>query len=725
MSTIYNGPSEDFGRVVDGYVDYAMDVIADRAVPDVRDGLKPVGRRILYSAKENDKGRLQKCVVVVSDALKLHPHGDSSVYGAFTLLTDENGSCNVPFFHGMGNLGKVYSSDPPAAMRYPKFMLNKNANDFFIDKEAMELVPSEEGEGFEPKVLPARYPVVLVNGAEGIAVSAGTKMPCFNLADVLDLTSKYIKNGKLEVEDMILPDFPTGGILVGDKSELAKIMLTGKGKLKIRAKVEIEGKSILVKEVPYGKTVEGIVKTIKNSNIDGVSSVINTTGRESRALVTINCKSKRVVDEVLLTLYRMNILQNIFASNILVIDDGTPKILGVYGVVETWVKWRKSVLTVKFSKLLESLQGEKTTLDYFLRLVMNEEWKDEYVRRLTKLSKQDCSDYLNSIFEDIPAEVCNWIYDRKGSSFNKGGKYKSRYETLLETEATWKSYLADLDSYIISELDSIKREKAMEGYCERKTEVTYKDYKFSKISDSSEILDTSYCVYTLKKDGFLVKTRTKLLDDRENILCEVESTASSSLIGFDNFGRIVRVIGKEIPFTPDGEQGVYLAKYFDVTFEPSYKVLYLCEIDGSRKMLVYRDGYIGFFDTSEFVGKKNTKIINNGVCLAVGDKLLHVYEENEIPEYILLADDTTERLRLGVVITEDVPVRSRTSRAKVLSGSDINTFYLKGFEKFGLATYIENPDSFIGKLKWFKGEFYGNPEEMLDGDYLDVCKDLN
>ena len=726
MSTIYNGPSKDFDRMVDGYVDYAMSVISARAVPDIRDGLKPVNRRILYSAYENDNKRLKKSSSIVSDAMKLHPHGDGAIYSAFVLMTDENGTYNVPFFQALGNLGKCYSSSKEAAMRYTKAMLNDNMLDFFSDTESMELVSSEEGEGKEPKVLPARYPVVLVNGAEGIAVSAGTKMPSFNFADVADLVVKYITNGDLNIEDAIAPDFPTGGILVRDDTELAKIMLTGKGKLKIRAKVEIEGKTILVKEVPAGKTVEGIVKAIKDAEIQGISSCIDTIGRNSRALVTINCKSLRVVEEVLLTLYRMNILQSVFASNILVIDDSTPKILGVYGIIKEWVKWRKSILNTKFNYLLEGIESEKKTLSYFIKLVNNEEWKDEYVRRLTKTSKKDCQEYLEEIFSDIPKEVCDWIYDRKGNAFNRGGTYANRYEALLNTETLYNGYLADLDSYIVNEMGELKREKASKGYCNRRTEVTYKDYKFSRISNTSEIEDTSYCVYTLKKDGFLVKSRTvRFEDNAEDIICTVEGDASSVLIGFDNFGRVLRVIGKEIPFTKEGEPGTYLSKYFDATFEPEYKVLYLCRIDGKRRMLVYRDGYIGFFDTSEFVGKKNTKIISNGVPLAVRDQLLEIYEEDEIPQHILLADDTGNYLKMGVVCTENVPVRSRTSRAKVLTGSDtINTKYLKGFNGFELTKYIENPDAYIGKLKRFKGKFFGDPGEMLDGKYLELCKDL-
>lgn len=719
-SGIYNGPSEGISSIVDGYIDYGMEVIARRAVPDVRDGLKPVQRRIIYSAEENKKDYLQKGVVAVSDALKLHPHGDGSVWGALALMTDENGTWNMPVFQGLGNLGKVYSSSKPAAMRYPKLKLNENVDDFFKDRETMELIQSEEGEGYEPVVLPVTYPVVLVNGADGIAVSVGTRMPSFNFGDVIDLTIKRISQGKLDVTDHIVPDFPTGGILVCDDSEIAKIMLTGKGKLKVRAKVEISGKKIFVKEVPIGKTVEGIIKAINNSDMTGIADAYEVTGKDTDNLITIVCRTKRVVEEVLMGLYRKNILQNVFASNILVINDGEPQILGVHGIIDVWYKWRHQILTKKFNILIEGLQDTKRTLDYFIRLVSNEEWKDTYVTKVTKGSKKEADAYLYEILEGIDASVCKWIYERSISAFNNGGSYRTRYENLLKEEQDYYSYLNDLDSYIINELQGLKESK--KGTYERKTEITYQDYKFSKVTESNEIEDTSYCVFSLMKNGFLVKSRGFV--GTEDVLCEFEGQSNDVLIGFDNYGRIVRVVGSEIPFTPLGESGVYMPKYFDATFQEDYQVLYLCRLDGSKKMLVYRDGYIGFFDTSEYVGKKNIKVIAKGVCLAVKDKLLHIYEENEIPQYILLAEQTDTRLRLGVVVTANVPERSRVSRAKVLSGSDIDTHYLKGFNNMELAMFMENPDNYVGKLKVFKGQFYGNPEEILDGDYLEICKDF-
>lgn len=721
MSQLYSGTSEGFDELVDKYINYAKGVISGRAIPDVRDGQKPVNRRILYSAHQNKKNYLRKCASLVGEALTLHPHGDSSVYGALVLMTDENGTCNMPFFDGMGNLGKVYSSDEPAQMRYPKAMLNSNADIFFKDEDVMELMPAEEGEGFEPKVLNAIFPVVLVNGTSGIAVSTGTKMPSFNLNDVLDLTIKYIQNGKLELSDVIYPDFPTGGVLVCNEAEVAKLMVTGKSKLKVRAKVEIVGKDILVKEVPVGRTVEGIIKAINNSEIQGIDSITNTTGRNSKALLTITCKNKRIVEQVLMSLYQKNILQNTFASNMLVVMDDEPQIVSVHKVIETWYPWRVSVLEKKFHNLIESIQAEKVTLSYFLRLLDNQEWKETFINIITKRGTGDAIAYLKEIFDDIPYDTCKWITGRSISSYHNGGSHRNRYNALIESEESYKYNLEHIDEYVIKELTDLKASTA--GQYERKTEISYKDYKFSKISDSESIEDTSFCVYTLYKNGFLTKTREHSNTPNE-VLCEIDAQANSVLIGFDNYGRVLRVLGKEIPFTPYGDNGVYMPKYFDASFQEDYMLLYLCLLDGSKKTLVYRDGYIGFFNTSEFYGKKNIKAIAKGVCLAVKDKLLHVYEEDEVPDYLLLADDSGSKTKVGVVVMDTVPERSRLSRAKVLSGTDINTEYLKGFNNLGLAKYMGNPDNYIGKLKVFKDDVYDDSVEIETGKYLGICKDF-
>lgn len=720
---IYNGSSDGFNYLVDGYMDYSKEVIARRAIPDLRDGLKPVQRRILYSAKINDKKQLQKCATFVADAMKLHPHGDSSVYGAFCLMTDVNGSWNVPMFRGMGNLGKVYSSNPPAAYRYPKARLHENADEFFKEKDILELVQSEEGDGVEPTVLYPTYPTVLVNGTSGIAVSVGTRIPSFNFNDVIELTKKYITEGKLDpVKDIIYPDFPTGGVIVKTESEAAKVMATGQGKFKIRANVEINGNEIVVTEVPYGKTFEGIVKAVENLDMKEIKSAMNLTGNDSNGKAVIVCRSKRVVELVLMELYRRGILQNVFASNILVINDGKPYILGVHGIIKEWVKFRRSVILKKFKTQLESIKDELTILDYFKKLISNVEWRDTYVSKATKVSKVDADNYLHEIFPDIPKDVCNWINGRSISSFNNGGRYFKRFDELSE----YKDYCTDMynnpDKYILQELSDL--EKSNKGKYDRKTFITNTDYKFSKLSDSEGIEDDSPCVYTLTDEGFLYKTRDDIIN-LDNILCKFSGCANSVLAGFDNFGRVLRLNGAEIPFSANENDGLYLPKVFDATFEERYKVLYMGLCDGTKRMLVYKDGYVGFFDTSEWVGKKVVKAINKGVCLAVIDELLAIYEEDEIPNCLVMLDDSCKHTKVGIVDVATIPVRSRTSRAKVFNGTNINTEYIMGIGYMDVYKLFNDPMKYMNKLMIVKDDtFTGNDYEISKGKYLDYCIDL-
>jgi hypothetical protein len=235
--------------------------------------------------------------------------------------------------------------------------------------------------------------------------------------------------------------------------------------------------------------------------------------------------------------------------------------------------------------------------------------------------------------------------------------------------------------------------------------------------------DSSPCVYTLTAEGFLLKTREKVA--KENILCQFDGQANSVLVGFDNFGRVLRVSGTEIEFTPIGTDGTYLPALFEASFQDDYKVLYMGICDGTRRMLVYRDGYIGFFDTEEWFEKKVVKFISRGVCTAVMDKLLEVYEEHEIPQCIVLADDTGKNVKVGIVKTDAIPIRSRTSRAKVFNGTDIDTKYIKGMSYIEAMTYINNPNKYMGKLmKISDTTFIGDPSELEDGKYLEYCKDF-
>ena len=715
-STLYNGSSDGFGELCEGYVDYAKEIISDRSFPDIRDGLKPVGRRIVYSCS-NIKGifdSLYKCGTLVGRIMEIHPHGDSSVYSALCNMTDNNGSMNVPLLSGQGNLGRVHSTDSPAAMRYTKAKLNSVAQDYLRDMEACNMIPSEEGEGFEPEVFPVRFPSALVNGTSGMAVSVSTSIPSFNMLDVINLTQERISRG--ECNTIITPDFPTGGIIVKDDTELAKMMHTGKGKVKIRAKVEIEGKDILVKEVPYGKTVEGILKAINGSDIQGIQSARDSSGINSDTLLTITCKTLKVVESVLLQLYRFRILQTSFSSNMLFVDGEEPVITGVYGVIDRWLEWRRGIVLKKFDKALKGISVELPQLDYFVRLVSNSEWRDEFVHRVVHISKNDGKIYLKEIFEDIPEGVCDWIIGRSLSAFNNGGKYANRYNDLIELQKEYQGYIDDVDSYIYNDLEELKRTRS--EYFARKSEETNLDYRFSKISDS-EIEDDSFCVYTLYSDGFLTKNRDESPDEGKEVVTVIKAQANSTLVGFDCFGRVLRVFGSEIPFTDRGEHGEYLPKYFEADGYDGYKITYLGLLDGKKRMLVYRDGFIGFLDTSEWVGKKKIRVVQKGVDVNVYNALVEVIEEDDFSEYLVVAEDSGKKIRFGVTKVSDIREASRKSRAKVFGGSNLDIRYVACMSYIELLQFMEEPFYYIDRLRPLGNrEVYGDAATIMkEGRY--------
>lgn len=715
MDEIYTGSSESFGLIVDGYVDYGKAVLIQRAFPDVRDGQKPGARRILYSSYTSNITKLTKSSSIVGRAMELHPHGNDAIYQTMANMTDKNASYNVPFYRGHGDLGNNYSSNSPAAMRYTEAMLlPETLRDMFSDIDFVTLNPAEEGEGYEPEVLPASFPVVLVNGTTGLGVSVSANIPSFNFGDVIDLTVKYLETGELTIQDIIVPDFPTGGILVRNDEELLKIMLTGKGKLRVRAKVEINGKDIEVKEVPAGKTAEAIQNMIIKANIREVDRVTISTGHDSDSHLLITCKTKKSVEYVLMELYRRGILQTNYNSQMLMINGDKPLLTGVHGAIEEWCKWREDILKKRYTSFITSTKKEIGQLSYFVRLITNEEWRDKYVDIVLNKSKQESIEYLEELFPDIPIDISNWIYDRKLTSFRRAGRYTEKYELLKQQLGEYEDIVNNIQNQLIKELKDLKVQRA--GTFERRTEVTYKDYKFSKVTDS-EIPDTSFCVYTLKTDGFLMKTRGEI--DGDDVICSISANASSILVGFDNFGRVLRVVGSDIPFTPMGGEGTYLPGYFDATFQEDYRVLYMCLLDGSRKMIVYKDGYVGFFDTSEWVDKKVLKVISQGVDVHVYDLIVDIVEEEDISDYLFVADyDSRGRCRVGVAKTTDIPVRSRKSRAKVFQGDNLNIGHLHMFKYFDAVKYLGNFERYVNKMRVLKEEdLLGDPELIEDGRY--------
>ena len=342
------------------YLDYAMSVIVSRALPDVRDGLKPVHRRILFAAQEGGfiPGRpYRKSAKIVGDVMgNYHPHGDSAIYDALARLA-QDWSMRLMLIDGQGNFGSM-DPDPPASMRYTEARLAKAAMALLedLDKDTVNFQPNYDGSRDEPQVLPARFPNLLVNGAGGIAVGMATNIPPHNLGEVIDACLAYIDNGAITVEELMehvpAPDFPTGGIILGQHGARSAYN-TGRGSIILRSRHEIEEgrgdkRSIVLTEIPYQQSknalVEKIAEAAKDKRIEGVSDVRDESNRKG-VRVVIDLKRDATPEVVLNQLWRHTPAQGSFPANMLAIRGGRPELLNLRDIIEAFVKFREEVIT--------------------------------------------------------------------------------------------------------------------------------------------------------------------------------------------------------------------------------------------------------------------------------------------------------------------------------------------------------------------------------------------
>jgi len=342
------------------YLDYAMSVIVARALPDVRDGLKPVHRRILFSSHENGftAGKpYRKSARIVGDVIgKYHPHGDAPIYEALVRMAQDF-SMRVPLIDGQGNFGSM-DGDPPAAMRYTEARLAKVADSLLddLDKETVSFQPNYDGSEHEPTVLPARFPNLLVNGAGGIAVGMATNIPPHNLGEVIAACRLYLDNPAVSVEELLQaipgPDFPTGAIIRG-RGGILSAYRTGRGSIGVRARAEFEdwGKdrqAIILTEMPYqvnkAQLVEKIAECVKDKRIEGISDLRDESNREG-VRVVIELKRDAVADVVLNQIYRYTPAQTSFAINMLAINGGRPEQMGLKDIIAAFIAFREEVIT--------------------------------------------------------------------------------------------------------------------------------------------------------------------------------------------------------------------------------------------------------------------------------------------------------------------------------------------------------------------------------------------
>ena len=368
------------------YIDYAMSVIISRALPDVRDGLKPVQRRTLYDMYElgirYDKP-YRKSARIVGDTMgKYHPHGDSSIYDALVVMAQDFKK-GLPLIDGHGNFGSI-EGDGAAAMRYTEARLQRVTQEAYLadlDKDVVDFMPNFDETEKEPVVLPVKVPNLLINGAEGIAVGMATSIPPHNFGEVIDGVIAYMKNPDITTAEMMQyipgPDFPTGGI-VANKDDLAAIYESGMGKIKIRGKVEVEkqkgGKErLVITEIPYtmiganiGKFLNDVYNLVETKATSDIVDITNQSSKEGIRIV-LDLKKGADVDALENLLYKKTKLEDTFGVNMLAVADGRPETMGIVPIIRHHVKFQYEIATRKYNTLLQKELDRKEIQEGLIR----------------------------------------------------------------------------------------------------------------------------------------------------------------------------------------------------------------------------------------------------------------------------------------------------------------------------------------------------------------------
>lgn len=629
------------------YIDYAMSVIVGRALPDVRDGLKPVHRRILYSLQElgitPDKS-YRKCARIVGDVLgKYHPHGDSSVYDALVRMAQDF-SMRYMLVDGHGNFGSV-DGDSAAAMRYTEARMNKIAVEMLrdINKNTVDFVPNFDGSEKEPAVLPARYPNLLVNGSSGIAVGMATNIPPHNLGEIIDGTVMLIDNPETSVLELMTiikgPDFPTAGIIMG-KAGIRAAYETGKGKIVVRAKADIEEENsrhrIIVTELPYqvnkAKLIENIADLVKDKKIVGISDLRDESDRQGMRIV-IELKKDANPNVILNLLYKHTKMQDTFGVIMLALVDNEPQVLNLKQVLCNYIDFQKEVITKrtifdlnKAQARAHILEGLRIALDYIDEVISIIRHSDT-----SEIARNTLIERFN--FTDKQATAILEMRLRRLTGLERG-KIEEEYNELMKQIEYLNSILASeekLLGVIKEELIEIKNKYSDE----RRTSIE----KVVNEIDIEDLIQEEEVTITLTHSGYIKRISadtyssqrrggkgiqamsTKEDDFVEHIM--ITSTHSDVLF-FTNKGRVYKLRAYEIPEAGRVAKGTNIINL--IAIEPDERIETVLSIRDNTK-----DGFL-FMATKQGIVKKTPlsdfkNLRKNGLIainLREGDELLKV-----------------------------------------------------------------------------------------------------
>lgn len=639
------------------FIDYAMSVIVSRALPDVRDGLKPVHRRILYGMNElgvtPDKPH-KKSARITGDVMgKYHPHGDLSIYEAMVRMA-QWWSYRYMLVDGHGNFGSM-DGDGAAAQRYTEARMSKIALEMLrdINKNTVDFVDNYDANEREPVVLPARFPNLLVNGATGIAVGMATNIPPHNLGETIDAVKLVMDNPEVTTKDLMEvlpgPDFPTGALVMG-KSGIHKAYETGKGSIVLRSRTEIEEtktgrERIVVTEFPYmvnkTKVHEHIVRLVQEKRIDGITAVRDESNREGVRFV-IEVRRDASANVILNNLFKMTQMQTSFGFNMLAIQNGVPKILSLRQILDAYIEHQKEVVTrrTQFDKekaearahILEGLLIALDHIDEVIRIIRASETDQEAQAEL--MSKFKLSERQSQAILDMRLRRLTGL---------ERDKIQSEYDDLIALIADLADILAKPErvaQIIKEELDEVKRKFADK----RRTELmvgevlTLEDEDLIEESDVLITLSNKGYIKRLDQDEFTAQKRggrgvqgTGVKDD--DFVRELVSTSTHDhLLFFTNKGRVYRLKGYEIPEYGRTAKGLPVVNLLKLDEGESIQTIINVESERSD------DAYIFFTTRAGIVKRTSVKEFAN--IRQNGLKALNLKDDDELINVLLTQDDT-------------------------------------------------------------------------------------
>jgi len=629
------------------YIDYAMSVIVGRALPDVRDGLKPVHRRILFSMQElglyPEKG-YRKCARIVGDVLgKYHPHGDTSVYDALVRMAQDF-SMRYMLVDGHGNFGSV-DGDGAAAMRYTESKMNKIAVEMLrdINKNTVDFMPNFDGEEQEPVVLPARYPNLLVNGSSGIAVGMATNIPPHNLGEIIDGTVMLIDNPDVTILELMTqikgPDFPTGATIMG-KAGIRAAYETGRGKIVVRAKAEIEEENgrnkIIFTEIPYqvnkAKLIENIADLVKDKKITRISDLRDESDRDGMRIV-IELKRDANPNIVLNLLYKHTKLQDTFGVIMLALVNNQPKVLNLKQILEYYIEFQKEVITRRTvfdlnkaearAHILEGLKIALDNIDEVISIIRNS--KTGEIAKNTLIERFDFSEkQCQAILEMRLRRLTGLERDKIEDEYNELMKIVEYLKSILDNEEKLLDVIKD-------ELIQIKTK--------------YSDDRRSNIEkilneiDIEDLIQEEDVVITLTNSGYVKRISAdtyssqrrggkgiQAMTTKEDDLVEhvMITSTHSDVLFFTNRGRVYKLRAYEIPDAGRQAKGTNLINL--IAIEADEKIQTVLTVTDDKKegflFMGTKKGIVKKTPISEFKNLRKNGLI--AISLKDGDELLRV-----------------------------------------------------------------------------------------------------